>query len=84
VDVWKVVKWVLIVLALWWAWNWISNNFASSSDTGSSEVYPAPYAGPLQYAYPIRGWSPSWYGGARYRGPRRPRPGSGAWVGGKR
>lgn len=62
-DVMKVVKWVLIAIAVWWAWNWIRNNFASNFDTGSSEVYPAPYAAPLTAPGPVTGWSPYWYYG---------------------
>lgn len=73
-DMWKVVKWVLIVIALWWAWKWVSSNLFTNPLSGPDETYPAPYtAGP----YPpsrVVAWSPSWpYNAPRSRGPRRPR-----------
>lgn len=74
-DMWKIVKWVLIVIAVWWAWNWVTSNFANSSDSGPGELYNAPYAAPLVGNYPITGWSPYWYLRRGNRGPARPRRG---------
>lgn len=78
-NVWSVVKWVLIAVAVWWAWNWITNNFVDNSGAGTAELYNAPYAAPLVGNSPVTVWSPYWYGPPRARGWRRPRP-----MGGKR
>lgn len=89
-DTGKVVKWVLIVIAIYFVWNWIQNNVGGPSIGGSAEVYPAPYAAPLVGPSGVYGWSPYWYNrgrrstGAARRGPsRRPTPQTGAWVGGR-
>ncbi len=72
-DMWSVIKWVLIAIAAWWAWNWVSNNFAGSPGGGGGELYDAPYAAPLYGNSPVTAWSPRWYGPRRRRGPRQPR-----------
>ena len=74
----KIIMWVLGAIAVYAAWNWIKNNTGGSSDLGSSEIYPAPYAAPLVGPSGLMGWSPYWYygGGGYGRGRGRgPQPG---------
>ncbi len=84
-DTKTILKWGVILVVAWIAWNWIDNFIANQNYT-PGELYSAPYAAPLLPPAPAAlGWVPPWgYGltaGSR-RG--RPRPQTGAYVGGGR
>jgi hypothetical protein len=78
-NIGSLVKWGVIILVAYLAWQWISNNLLNSSQAQPQGV---PYG---QWAYPL--YRPYWgagpwvnpinigrYGPSRGRWPRRPMP----------
>jgi hypothetical protein len=75
-DTGKIVKWGLIILAAWFAWQWVSgfvNNLIAAQNApqlGDATYYPGwPYAAPIVSrmgaTWPDNGLN-NWYRGSRF------------------
>ncbi|MGC1968729.1 MAG: hypothetical protein WA673_19870 [Candidatus Acidiferrales bacterium] len=76
-DLKTILKWGVILLVIYFAWQWITNQFSGGGIVGSGySTFPAPYAAPIPSPYSgVVGWAAPWQyaaSGIRYGGrPRR-------------
>lgn len=67
-----ILKWGLIALAVYIAWNWLSGVIADAQyNPGDSGLFSPTWAAPLVYQGPVTGWYAPWQ-----RRPRRIRTGA--------